>query len=588
MAVPSSHRQQKNKKGRFKPKGRIANGEAIKELKLLLPEVLHRDMLIEYLHLIQDKFSHLSSDNLTALASMMKISLSEVWEVASFYDHFVLVKDSQKKPPKRTIRVCTSITCSLFHSEKLLGSLTPNNRHEIQYIAAPCLGACDKAPVAADGHFLIPNIDEKKIRKIECSSSVEEKNKSNILRTTLDFESYVKSGGYEILKNLKKKDNNKSKYELALSQIEKSALKGLGGAGFPTGKKWRIVSQQNGPRLMAINADEGEPGTFKDRYYLSTNPHQIIEGILIAALLVGISACYLYIRDEYPEIIHMLKIELKKLKSTSLFDHTKIYLRRGAGAYICGEESAMIESIEGKRGLPRHRPPYVAECGIFGHPTLVNNVETLFWVPAILRNGADWFNNLGTKLHPGHRTYSVSGRVAKPGLIFASAGSTANELIEKCGGMAEGHIFKAYLPGGASGGILPASKADIALDFGGELNDYNCFVGSHAVVILSEEDNIWDVAKNLMQFFKHESCGQCTPCRLGTEKAVTIMNSSKFQPELLSDIASVMREASICGLGQAASNPLMCAMRYFPEECERSYQLISKNMHFSKKTEDML
>ena len=400
------------------------------------------------------------------------------------------------------------------------------------------------------------------------------------MQTAWDMDAYINSGGYEILNHLKQSDD-KEDHESALLQIEGSALRGLGGAGFPTGKKWRIVRQQAGPRLMAINADEGEPGTFKDRHYLSSNPHQMIEGMLLAALLVGISDCYIYVRDEYPEILHLLRCEIQKLDATNLADHTTIHLRRGAGAYICGEESAMIESIEGKRGLPRHRPPFVAEKGLFGCPTLVNNVETLFWIPAILKNGADWFNDQGTTEHPGHRTYSVSGRVANPGLVLAPAGITARELIEKCGGMAEGHNFKAYLPGGASGGILPASKADIRLDFGGELAEYGCFVGSHAIVILSDHDNIWDVAMNLMKFFKHESCGQCTPCRAGTDKAVSIMNATVYQPELLSEIATVMRDASICGLGQAAANPLSCAMRFFPEECERSFSSVSTDFNLS-------
>ena len=582
MAISSDYRKQKKRSGNFKPKGRIAGKTAIDDVKALLPKHLQRNMLIEYLHLIQDKYSFLSSDNLAALAFIIKLPLSEVWEVASFYDHFILVKETQAPPPSRTIRVCTSLTCTLFDSEKMLDVASQSDTAEIRYISAPCLGACDQAPVAADGHFLVPKINQETLQELKHTKSTEEKNKLNMLQTASNIDSYINSGGYEILNHLKQSDN-KEEREAALLQIESSALRGLGGAGFPTGKKWRIVNQQTGPRLMAINADEGEPGTFKDRHYLSTNPHQMIEGILIAALLVGISDCYIYVRDEYPEILHLLRCELKKLEADNLADHTTIHLRRGAGAYICGEESAMIESIEGKRGLPRHRPPYVAEKGLFGRPTLVNNVETLFWIPAILKNGADWFNDQGTVEHPGHRTYSVSGRVANPGLVLAPAGTSASELIEKCGGMAEGHKFKAYLPGGASGGILPASKADIGLDFGGDLAKYGCFVGSHAIIILSDHDNIWDVAKNLMRFFKHESCGQCTPCRVGTEKAVSIMNSAEYQPELLSEIATVMRDASICGLGQAASNPLSCAMRFFPEECESSFSTVSTDINLSGK-----
>ncbi|MBT5798828.1 MAG: NADH-quinone oxidoreductase subunit F [Alphaproteobacteria bacterium] len=569
--MSSSPNNQKIKKraGNFKPKGRIAQQYAIDEIKALIPKNLKRDMLIEYLHMIQDKFSYLSSEHLTALAFLMNLPLAEIWEVASFYDHFVLVKEDETPPPARTIRVCTSLTCSLFNSEKLLAKISETNSDEIQYISAPCLGACNKAPVAADGHFLIPNINFETLQSLTNNFSIPAENKKNILKEVSTLDSYIESGGYQVLNRLKSAGTQQ--HNAALDEIELAALKGLGGAGFPTGKKWRIVSQQNGPRLMAINADEGEPGTFKDRFYLSTNPHQMIEGILIAALLVGITDCYIYVRDEYPEILHMLLCEIEKLDKTDLANHTKIHLRRGAGAYICGEESAMIESIEGKRGLPRHRPPFVAENGIFGQPTLVNNVETLYWVPELLKKGAKWFNAQGTEKHPGHRTFSVSGRVATPGLILAAAGTSAKELIRRCGGMADGHVFKAYLPGGASGGILPADKADIALDFGGELAELGCFVGSHAVIILSDKDNIWDTAKNLMRFFKHESCGQCTPCRVGTEKAATLMNSDKYEPEMLSEITTVMRDASICGLGQAASNPLSCAMRFFPEECENSF-----------------
>ncbi|MDC0462432.1 NAD(P)H-dependent oxidoreductase subunit E [Alphaproteobacteria bacterium] len=569
--MSSSPNNQKIKKraGNFKPKGRIAQQYAIDEIKALIPKNLKRDMLIEYLHMIQDKFSYLSSEHLTALAFLMNLPLAEIWEVASFYDHFVLVKEDETPPPARTIRVCTSLTCSLFNSEKLLAKISETNSDEIQYISAPCLGACNKAPVAADGHFLIPNINFETLQSLTNNFSIPAENKKNILKEVSTLDSYIESGGYQVLNRLKSAGTQQ--HNAALDEIELAALRGLGGAGFPTGKKWRIVSQQNGPRLMAINADEGEPGTFKDRFYLSTNPHQMIEGILIAALLVGITDCYIYVRDEYPEILHMLLCEIEKLDKTDLANHTKIHLRRGAGAYICGEESAMIESIEGKRGLPRHRPPFVAENGIFGQPTLVNNVETLYWVPELLKKGAKWFNAQGTEKHPGHRTFSVSGRVATPGLILAAAGTSAKELIRRCGGMADGHVFKAYLPGGASGGILPADKADIALDFGGELAELGCFVGSHAVIILSDKDNIWDTAKNLMRFFKHESCGQCTPCRVGTEKAATLMNSDKYEPEMLSEITTVMRDASICGLGQAASNPLSCAMRFFPEECENSF-----------------
>jgi formate dehydrogenase len=378
-----------------------------------------------------------------------------------------------------------------------------------------------------------------------------------------DFEAYSDAGGYQLVKAL---SSGKADKQVLLAELEASALRGLGGAGFPTGQKWRIVSSYDAPRNLAVNGDEGEPGTFKDRHYLSTDPHRMIEGVLIASHIVGIDKAYIYIRDEYPEIIEMLHTELAKVTKAGLDSHVDIELRRGAGAYICGEESAMIESIEGKRGLPRHRPPYVAETGLFGQPTLVNNIETLFWVRDILEHGAEWYNRQGKEGHPGFRTYSVSGRVKQPRLVTAPAGSTADELIAACGGMADDHHFKAYLPGGASGGILPASKADIPLDFGGSLAEEGCFVGSHAVVILSDQDNIWQAAQNLMQFFAHESCGQCTPCRSGTDKAAKLMAAACPDINLLEELAATMADASICGLGQAAPNPLLSAIKHFPQD----------------------
>ena len=549
----------KRRKGRFKPKGRMTDPAALSAVASLLEGAsFQRDMLIEYLHILQDNHKHLSAENLAALAHLMKIPMAEIWEVASFYDHFDLVKEGQTPPAKRTVRVCTSLSCMMAGGEALLEELQAYNTNEVRFVGAPCIGACDKAPAAADGHSLVGNTNKQAL--LERASAPAPHDEAPTYRS---IQAYRADGGYELLQALKSGARPASDVIDALSD---SALRGLGGAGFPTGRKWSIVSGYDGPRMMAINGDEGEPGTFKDRHYLTTDPHRMIEGILIAAKVVGIEHCYIYMRDEYPEIIALLRKELALVSEAGLDDHTKLELRRGAGAYICGEESAMIESIEGKRGLPRHRPPYVAEVGLFGRPTLVNNVETLYWVRDIVEKGADWFNAQGQEGHPGFRTYSVSGRVARPGLVTCSAGSSVNELIEACGGMAEGHAFKGYLPGGASGGILPASKGDIPLDFGGALAEEGCFVGSHAVVVLSQDDNIWDAALNLMKFFKHESCGQCTPCRNGTEKAVTLMSQPAADTNLLTELSAVMTDASICGLGQAASNPLTSAMKHFPQD----------------------
>ena len=549
----------KRPKGKFKPKGRLTDPNAIEEVKDLLEgATFQRDMLIEYLHIIQDNDKHLSAEKLAALAHLMKIPMAEVWEVASFYDHFDLVKEGQDAPAKRTIRVCTSLSCMMAGGEALLEELQSYNSDEVRFVGAPCIGACDKAPAAADGHSLVANTS-----KADLIERIQSPAPHADAPSYRGFDSYVDDGGYQLLKDLK---SGTRTAESIIEALSGSALRGLGGAGFPTGRKWSIVSGYEGPRMMAINGDEGEPGTFKDRHYLTTDPHRMIEGILVAAKVVGIEHCYIYMRDEYPEIIDLLRKELALVNKAGLDDHTVVELRRGAGAYICGEESAMIESIDGKRGLPRHRPPYVAEVGLFGRPTLVNNVETLYWVRDIVEKGAEWFNAQGRDGHPGFRTYSVSGRVANPGLVTCAAGATVSELIEACGGMADGHDFKGYLPGGASGGILPASKADIPLDFGGPLADEGCFVGSHAVVVLSDKDDMWSAALNLMKFFKHESCGQCTPCRNGTEKAVALMSQPHADTDLLSELSMAMTDASICGLGQAASNPLSSVMKHFPED----------------------
>ena len=552
-------------KGRFKPKGRQIDATSLAEVKALFPDAVPpRDHLIEALHRLNDHFHHLAAPHLAALAHIMRLPMAEIWEVASFYDHFTLVKEGQTAPPARTLRVCTSLSCMMAGADKLLEEARKLEGSDLRAVTAPCLGACDKAPVVADGHMLIPEQDQKDGNYIDSiAAHCARPPAPATLSGYTDFDAYRGKGGYALIEALRSGAADK---EALMSELGNAHLRGLGGAGFPTGRKWQIVASYPGPRLMAVNGDEGEPGTFKDRLYLSTDPHRMIEGVLIAGYLVGIDKAYLYIRDEYPEIIAMLHHELEKVTTAGLASHMALEIRRGAGAYICGEESAMIESIEGKRGLPRHRPPYVAENGLFGRPTLVNNIETLYWVRDILEQGANWYNQQGKSDHPGFRSYSVSGRVARPGVVRAPAGSSVAELIEKCGGMADGHSFKAYLPGGASGGILPASKANIPLDFGGALAEEGCFVGSHAVVVLSDKDNMWHAALNLMQFFKHESCGQCTPCRSGTEKAVTLMQDSSPDIELLHELSEVMTDASICGLGQAASNPLLSVMKHFPED----------------------
>jgi NADH:ubiquinone oxidoreductase subunit F (NADH-binding)/NADH:ubiquinone oxidoreductase subunit E len=535
---------------------------ALAEIEALLGSLVPaRDMLIEVLHIIQDEYKHLSARHLAALADIMRLPMAEVWEVASFYDHFDLVREGEAAPASCTVRVCTSLSCMMAGGEDLLERLQPYASDKIRFLAAPCIGACDKAPAAAVGHKLIGKASFEQLYNANTEGASDDH--PDVISSAIDFDSYRANGGYAVLQSLLEGTRSN---EDVLSTLDETALRGLGGAGFPTGRKWRIVAGQPGPRVMAVNGDEGEPGTFKDRLYLSSDPHRMIEGILIAAKVVDIDVCYIYMRDEYPEIIALLRREIEKIVRAGLASHVDLHIRRGAGAYICGEESAMIESIEGKRGLPRHRPPYVAENGIFGRPTLVNNVETLHWIRDIIENGASWFNDQGQDGHPGPRSFSVSGRVANPGVVLAPAGSTVLELIKKCGGMADGHSFKAYLPGGASGGILPAEKGHIPLDFGGKLAEEGCFVGSHAVVVLSDQDNMWDAATNLLQFFAHESCGQCTPCRNGTEKAVAMMTSPAPDTELLGELSVAMADASICGLGQAASNPLTSVMRHFPED----------------------
>ncbi len=555
------HPGSSRKKSRAVPKGRQVDPCALTRVRALLGDApVRRDMLIEYLHLIQDHYHCLSSAHLAALADVMKLSMTEVYEVASFYAHFDIVKEGEAEPPARTIRVCDSIACQLAGAEQLIAELQAANPDGVRILRAPCMGRCDTAPVAEVGHFHATHASAKGL--LETVSDGDGQTRALIPDYT-DLEKYQQAGGYQLLADCLA---GKHRVEEIISTLDDSALRGLGGAGFPAGRKWNIVRGYPGPRLMAVNADEGEPGTFKDRFYLESDPHRFIEGMLIAAWAVATEKCYLYVRDEYPAVREILKSELAKVRAAGLAEHTELIIRRGAGAYICGEESAMIESIEGKRGLPRNRPPYVAEVGLFGRPTLEHNVETLYWVRDIVEKGAQWFAGAGRRDRKGWRSYSVSGRVKNPGVKLAPAGISALELIEEyCGGMLDGHTLKGYLPGGASGGILPASKADAPLDFD-TLQEFGCFIGSAAIVIFSRHDNMKDVALNLMRFFEDESCGQCTPCRVGTEKAVALMTKPKWDTALLAQLSAVMADASICGLGQAAGNPINCVIKYFPED----------------------
>src|SRR5262245_20109685 len=541
------------------PKGRQVDPKALAEVRALLGErPRRRDLLIEHLHLIQDHYGHLSAAHLAALAMEMRLALTEVYEVATFYSHFDVVKEGDATPAPVTVRVCDSLSCAMAGAERLLAELPAKLGPGVRVVRAPCMGACDRAPVCALGHVQVPQADAERV-----VAGLAHGTHAHAYVPGRDLATYRLEQGYALLDACLSGQHTR---EEIIAAVSDAGLRGLGGAGFPTGRKWTLVRQEPAPRLMAVNGDEGEPGTFKDRHYLERDPHRFLEGMLIAAWVIEAPDVYVYIRDEYPEIRLMLAEEIAKLADAGLSRHTRIHLRRGAGAYICGEESAMIESIEGKRGLPRHRPPYVAQVGLFGRPTLEQNVETLFWVRDIVEMGPAWFTSQGRCQHKGLRSFSVSGRVRDPGVKLAPAGITARELIEEmCGGMAEGHTFKAYLPGGASGGILPASMADIPLDFG-TLEPHGCFVGSHAVVVLSDKDDIKAVALNLMRFFEDESCGQCTPCRVGTEKAVKLMAQAPWDEGLLTELSALMRDASICGLGQAAPNPLTSVFTYFRED----------------------
>lgn len=531
------------------PKGRQVSDAARGAVAALLAgRDRHRDLLIEHLHLIQDALGRIPTDLLAALAEAMRLSFVEVFEVATFYAHF----DVTDTDPPVMIRVCDSIACQLQGADALAAAIAAGTDARLQTV--PCVGRCDQAPVAEVGQNYIDRATPLRVFAALADGAV-----TPVLPPAIDYDAYRLDGGYRLLERLRAGEVDG---EAVLQALDDAKLAGKGGAGFPTGRKWRTVRDQPGTKLMAVNGDEGEPGTFKDRHYLETDPHRFLEGMLIAAEVVGAAEIYIYLRDEYPAARAILTTELAKLAAGG----PRIHLRRGAGAYVCGEESAMLESIEGKRGLPRHKPPFVFQVGLFGHPTLVNNVETLWWVRDIVERGAPWWRGHGRRGRTGLISFSVSGRVASPGVKLAPAGISARELIDEfCGGMAPGHVLRGFLPGGASGGFLPVALADVPLDFG-TLEQHGSFIGSAAVVVFSETDDLRAAALNLMRFFRHESCGQCTPCRLGTDKAATLMERKDWDLALLQELSVVMRDASICGLGQAAPNPLLTLVRHFPEE----------------------
>ena len=551
----------KKKKRRWKPKGRQVENSFYEEVSNLLRGIkFKRDELIEYLHLLQDNFGVLYDKHLVALSTITNLPLSEIYEVATFYAHFNIVKNSDTFEPIKVVRVCESLTCELFGAQKLLSDLKSSENKNIKVVPGPCMGRCDVAPTVCVGKNYVDNASASKVEK-----AIQENRFEVVVPNYISLDEYKKNGGYNIVNQIR---NGEISNNHIIETLKDSGLKGKGGAGFPTGMKWEIVSKYNGKKYVAVNGDEGEPGTFKDRTYLERDPHRFLEGALIASLFLKASNVYIYMRDEYPSVIKILSDEILKLENEEVVSKGHFILRRGAGAYICGEESAMIESIEGKRGLPRHRPPYVAEVGLFGKPTLTNNLETLFWVRDILEKGSKWFADKGLNGNKGFHSFSVSGRVKNPGVKVAPAGITIQQLIDEyCEGMQDGHIFKGYLPGGASGGILPAEMNNIPLDYGSkELADLGCFLGSAAIVVLSDKDSMKDVALNLLKFFEEESCGQCTPCRVGTEKTVKLMKENIWNKQKLSDLSEVMAQASICGLGQAATNPLNSVLKYFANE----------------------
>jgi formate dehydrogenase len=551
----------KGGKGRFGLKGRGVEPKALEEMRALLGAApRRRDLLIEHLHRIQDRYGHLSAQHVAALAQEMNLPQTEVYEVATFYHHFDVLREGEAPPPALAVRVCDSISCAMAGSDELLKKLPALLGKDVRVLHAPCVGRCESAPVAVVGQNPIPNAS---------AASVE---RAVLARHTrcpetkyLDFTAYQKQGGYRLIADCLA---GKRTREEITKIMEDSSLRGLGGAGFPAGRKWKIVAAEPAPRLMALNIDEGEPGTFKDRWYLERDPHRFLEGMLVAAWCAGVGEIYIYLRDEYAGCRAILEKELSKLRSKAKFPLPPIHLRRGAGAYICGEESAMIESIEGKRGMPRLRPPYVAQVGLFGYPTLEHNMETVYWVREIVEKGGAWFAAQGRNGRKGLRSFSVSGRVKRPGVHVAPAGITVRQLIDEyCGGMLEGHTFYGYLPGGASGGILPASLGDVPLDFD-TLQPHGCFIGSAAIIVLSGKDRASSAASNLMKFFREESCGQCTPCRVGTVKALGLMGEKKWDQPLLKELSQAMMDASICGLGQAAPNPALSVMKFFPQEVE--------------------
>lgn len=545
-------------KGRHTPKGRQYDDQALSDVQALLGQHERRaDLLIEFLHLIQDEYGHLSAAHLRALAEELRLSQAEVFEVATFYAHFDVIKEDEAPPPALTIRVCDSLSCELAGAEQLQNALEQGlNPAQVRVVRAPCMGRCDTAPVLEIGH---KHIDHATPEKVDAAIA-----NGDFHAEIPDYETlqaYRANGGYDTLKSLRENGD----WEAVQDKVLEAGLRGLGGAGFPSGKKWGFVRANEGPRYLAVNGDEGEPGTFKDRYYLERTPHVFLEGMLIAAWAVEAEKAFIYMRDEYPAVLHILRTEIAALEAAGIVEPGFIDLRRGAGAYICGEESAMIESIEGKRGLPRHRPPFVAQVGIFGQPTLVHNIETLHWVARICREGPEILNAVEKNGRKGLRSYSVSGRVANPGVYLLPAGSTITDIIDAAGGMAMGHEFKAYQPGGPSSGLLPATINDVPLDFD-TLQPLGTFIGSAAVVVLSQHDRARDAALNMLRFFEDESCGQCTPCRVGCEKAVKLMQADTWNQQLLEELCGAMTDASICGLGQAAPNPIKLVMKHFSDE----------------------
>src|SRR5947209_12139158 len=559
-AMPVAGAEGRRKKRRGQGRGRQLDPGALEEVRALLgDEPRRRDLLIEHLHKIQDRYHAISAAHLNALAEEMRLAPAEVFEVATFYHHFDVVKEDAAAPPAVTVRVCDGLSCEMAGAQTLLRMLRNGGYGEnVRVVTAPCVGRCDTAPVAVVNQN---PVDRATVAAVD--EAIERKALTATVPSYIGYQGYAGTGGYELLKACVAGERTADD---VIATMEHAGLRGLGGAGFPAGRKWKIVRAEPAPRLMAVNIDEGEPGTFKDRWYLERDPHRFLEGMLIAAWAVGIAEIYVYLRDEYAAARAILTAEIAELQARSPVPLPPIHLRRGAGAYICGEESAMIESIEGKKGMPRLRPPYVAQVGVFGRPTLEHNMETLYWVREIVERGAEWFTSQGRNGRKGLRSFSVSGRVQKPGVHLAPAGITMRELLDEyAGGMLPGHTFYGYFPGGASGGILPASMDHIPLDFD-TLNEYGCFIGSAAIIVLSEKDTAKGAALNMLRFFREESCGQCTPCRVGTAKAVALMENDAWDKALLTDLSTVMIDASICGLGQAAPNPFLSVYKYFPHE----------------------